>query len=34
IGTYGPALDAHGNSVGGIMALEYLSNALHMHMLQ
>ncbi len=34
IGTYGPALDARGNSVGGISAICSLSDALGMHMLQ
>ncbi len=31
IGTYGPALDEKGNSIGGGYALEYLSHALHLH---
>ncbi len=31
IGVYGPALDDKGNSVGGLAALEYLSQALHLH---
>lgn len=31
IGVYGPALDGKGNSVGGLVALEYLSHALHLH---
>ncbi|MDO4533275.1 MAG: glutaminase A [Coriobacteriia bacterium] len=31
IGVYGPALDEKGNSVGGLAALEYLSQALHLH---
>ena len=31
IGIYGPALDEKGNSVAGIAALEYLSQALHLH---
>ena len=31
IGVYGPALDDKGNSVGGLAALEYLSDALHLH---
>ena len=31
IGTYGPALDDKGNSIGGGYALEYLSRALHLH---
>lgn len=32
IGTYGPALEEKGNSVGGIHMLEYLSRRLHLHM--
>ena len=31
IGTYGPALDRKGNSIGGIQAIEHLSNSLHLH---
>ena len=31
IGTFGPALDAKGNSIGGIKMLEYLSRELHLH---
>ena len=31
IGVFGPALDEKGNSIGGIMALEHLSRALHLH---
>ena len=31
IGVSGPALDEKGNSVGGLAALEYLSQALHLH---
>ena len=31
IGTYGPALDAKGNSIGGGRALEYLSREMHLH---
>ena len=31
IGVYGPALNEKGNSVGGLAALEYLSDALHLH---
>lgn len=33
IGTYGPALDDKGNSVGGRRMLEYLSRQLHLHIL-
>ena len=32
IGTYGPALDPKGNSVGGVRILEYLSQNLNLHM--
>lgn len=32
IGTYGPALDEKGNSIGGGHTLRYLSRALHLHM--
>ncbi|MBQ1351330.1 MAG: glutaminase, partial [Oscillospiraceae bacterium] len=32
IGTYGPALDEKGNSIGGGSSLQYLSRALHLHM--
>ena len=32
IGTFGPALDEKGNSIGGGHALKYLSHALHLHM--
>ena len=31
IGTYGPALDEKGNSIGGGYALEYLSREMHLH---
>ena len=31
IGTYGPALDDKGNSIGGGYALEYLSREMHLH---
>ena len=31
IGTYGPALDEKGNSIGGGRALEYLSREMHFH---
>ncbi len=31
IGTYGPALDDRGNSIGGRKALEFLSRELHLH---
>ena len=31
IGTYGPALDEKGNSIGGKNALEYLSREMHYH---
>lgn len=31
IGTYGPALDRKGNSIGGLQALEHLSKNLHLH---
>ena len=31
IGTYGPALDEKGNSIGGKNTLEYLSRELHLH---
>ncbi len=31
IGTYAPALDGKGNSVGGCRALEYLSREMHLH---
>ena len=31
IGTYGPALDEKGNSIGGRQMLEYLSRELHLH---
>lgn len=34
IGTYGPALDDKGNSVGGRHMLEYLSRRLHLHILE
>lgn len=34
IGTYGPALDEKGNSIGGIRMLEYLSHQLHLHILE
>ena len=33
IGTYGPALNLKGNSIGGIHALEYLSRELGLHIL-
>ena len=33
IGTYGPALDAKGNSIAGIRTLEHLSQNLHLHIL-
>ena len=32
IGTFGPALDDKGNSIGGGHTLRYLSRALHLHM--
>lgn len=31
IGTFGPALDPKGNSIGGVKTLEYLSRELHLH---
>jgi len=31
IGTYGPALDAKGNSIAGVTALEHISHLLHLH---
>ena len=31
IGTYGPALNAKGNSIGGIAALQHISHLLHMN---
>ena len=31
IGTYGPALDEKGNSLGGITALEHISHRLKLH---
>lgn len=31
IGSYGPSLDAKGNSIGGINMLEHLSGAMHLH---
>ena len=31
LGTYGPALDDKGNSIGGRQTLEHLSRALHLH---
>ena len=31
IGTYGPALDAKGNSIGGITALEHIAHRLRLH---
>ena len=31
IGSFGPALDAKGNSIGGIHQLEHLSQAMHLH---
>jgi len=34
IGCYGPAVDSHGNSTGGMAALEYLSNELKLHALE
>lgn len=34
IGTYGPALDEKGNSIGGRHMLEYLSHHLHLHLFE
>ena len=34
IGTYGPALDDKGNSIGGRHMLEYLSQQLHLHIFE
>ena len=33
IGTFGPALDAKGNSIAGLRMLEHLSQNLHLHIL-